>query len=209
MWCDNMKCIHVFRDSGDRLVLVSWGLKFWVSVDHMCYYMEVFVLGLYSGAFNSSGYIILNDEATASRWTGNGLDGGGPGLNEVRSRTPSEGIRENHDTSRSGQPVPGPRYEPRTARIRSRNATHSTFPAFYATRRYITMFTRSRNWFFSCSTQTLPDYLTFWCSSLTCAYTRVKEEMHTLISLPLPPRNLHCTSQFPHAKYKLTVSTRW
>jgi hypothetical protein len=43
-------------------------------------YMDVFILGLFSGAFNNSGYIILNDGATVTQWTGNGLDVGGHGL---------------------------------------------------------------------------------------------------------------------------------
>lgn len=70
---------------------------------------------------------------------------------EVRSRTSSEGTREKHDTSWSGQSVTGQRFEPRSAQIRRRNATYSTFPALYATRRYITEFTRACHWFLSCS----------------------------------------------------------
>jgi hypothetical protein len=42
--------------------------------------VDVFILGLFSGAFNSSGYIILNDGAIATQSTGNGLDVGGRGL---------------------------------------------------------------------------------------------------------------------------------
>lgn len=76
---------------------------------------------------------------------------------EVRSRISSEGTREKHDTSWSGQPVTRPRFEPRSAQIRSRNATHSTFPALYATRLYIAEFTRACHWFLSCSRRTHKD----------------------------------------------------
>jgi len=67
-----MNCIHALQESEDRLVLVIGGLKFWVSkatkfVDHLSDYMDVFILGLLSGDFNSSGYIILNDGGIATQ----------------------------------------------------------------------------------------------------------------------------------------------